>query len=55
MRWLFRPFPIVLPLFFLMVLAADAAQTSSCVTCHTNASIMKAMVKPPAMGAEGEG
>ncbi len=55
MRWLFRPFLISLPLFLLSVLAADAAQTSSCVTCHTNAAIMKSMVKPPAMGGEGEG
>ncbi len=55
MRWLFRPFSIFLPLFFLMVLAADAAQTSSCVTCHTNASIMKAMVKPPQWKPQGRG
>jgi len=55
MRWLFKPFSICLPLIFFTALAAHAAQTSSCVTCHTSPSIMKSMVKPPSLEAAGEG
>jgi len=56
MRRLFRPLLISLSLFLLMTLSAGAAApTSSCVTCHTSESILKAMVKPPALGGEGEG
>lgn len=55
MRRLLRTFSLSIPLFFLMVLTAGAAQTSSCVTCHTSEAILKAMVKPPPMGQEGEG
>jgi len=35
--------------------AAPAGAKSSCLTCHTSASVMKAMVKPPAIPTEGEG
>lgn len=48
---------------FLMVLifllfsdAGFGAVTNSCVTCHTNEALMKAMHKPPPLPAsEGEG
>jgi hypothetical protein len=50
-----RTLSLAIPIFFLLVLSVGAAQTSSCVTCHTSEAILKAMVKPPEMGAEGEG
>jgi recombinational DNA repair protein (RecF pathway) len=40
---------------FLLVSATGfTANTNSCVNCHTNDTLMKALYKPPAM-PEGEG
>ena len=42
--------------FFIFCSAGFAASNSSCVTCHSNESLMKSMHKPPpAPMSEGEG
>jgi hypothetical protein len=48
---------VILILFLLLYVSVSfAAPTVSCVTCHTNESLMKALHKPPPMPAsEGEG
>jgi len=50
--------PVILMLSLLLYGAVSSATAvSSCVTCHTNESLMKSLHKPPPMpeGESGEG
>ncbi len=51
----FLYFIVLSPLLFCH--SSYAAGDSSCVTCHTNESLMKSLYKPPLMteGESGEG
>jgi hypothetical protein len=45
----------VLLLFLASSWPALAAEKASCINCHTSDGIMKSLVKPPPISAEGEG
>ncbi|ABC75971.1 hypothetical protein [Syntrophus aciditrophicus] len=40
---------------FLLPAWAWAAAVNQCISCHTDDQKMKSLVKPPAIGGEGEG
>lgn len=47
---------LVIFIVWLCACASIAAETNSCVMCHTSDSLMKSLHKPPPMPAgEGEG
>jgi cytochrome c553 len=38
-----------------LIISANIASASSCVNCHGNEGVMKALYKPPEKSHEGEG
>jgi hypothetical protein len=52
--WMFLLFLLTMILFAVPV-HSPSADSNSCIACHTDDAKLKALVKPPEIGGEGEG